>query len=144
MDGFEQGSRILVLGATNQLDNLDDAALRPGRFDTKIHVPKPDEKGRAAIFDFYLRKISHDPQISAEFMAKLTPGMSPAEIKNLVNTAICDTVNDERFIAKFGDMSEARDKIMMGLKRKTLTMTELERLRTSIHEMGHTLTCIHT
>ena len=88
MDGFEKHEDIVVIGATNHEDSLDPAAVRPGRFDKKIHVPLPDVNGRESIFDLYLNKIQKHEEVEAKRLATMTPGFSGAEIQNLVNTAI--------------------------------------------------------
>ena len=88
MDGFEKNEDIIVIGATNHEDSLDPAAVRPGRFDKKIHVPLPDVNGREEILDLYLAKIAKDDEVKAAKIARMTPGFSGAEIENLVNTAI--------------------------------------------------------
>jgi ATP-dependent metalloprotease len=88
MDGFDQHDNIVVIGATNHEDSLDPAAVRPGRFDKKIHVPLPDVKGREEIFDLYLKKIVKSEKVESKKLATMTPGFSGAEIENLVNTAI--------------------------------------------------------
>ena len=88
IDGFERNEEIIVIGATNHEDDLDPAAVRPGRFDKKIHVPLPDVNGRADILDLYLNKIAKADTVESKKLAKMTPGFSGAEIENLVNTAI--------------------------------------------------------
>ena len=93
MDGFKKNENIIVIGATNHDDNLDTAAVRPGRFDKKIHVPRPDVAGREDIFNLYLNKIAHNVQVSAKKLAQMTPGYTGAEIENLVNTAITNAVH---------------------------------------------------
>lgn len=93
LDGFEKNDNILIIGATNHEDALDPAAVRPGRFDKKIHVPLPDVNGREDIFNYYLSKISKALDISAKKLAQMTPGFSGAEIENLVNTAITEAVH---------------------------------------------------
>ena len=90
MDGFELNDNILVIGATNHEDILDPAAVRPGRFDKKVHVPLPDINGRTDIFELYLAKISHGSDVVAKKLAQMTPGFTGAEIENLVNTAITE------------------------------------------------------
>jgi ATP-dependent Zn protease len=96
MDGFEVNQNILVIGATNHEDILDPAAVRPGRFDKKIHVPSPDINGRAEIFEFFLSKIPRADEITAKSLAQMTPGFSGAEIENLVNTAISEAVHNDK------------------------------------------------
>jgi len=88
MDGFEKQDDIVVIGATNHEDSLDPAAVRPGRFDKKIHVPRPDVNGRQEILELYLAKIAKSDKIESKKLATMTPGFSGAEIENLVNTAI--------------------------------------------------------
>jgi ATP-dependent Zn protease len=93
MDGFEKNDNILVIGATNHEDILDPAAVRPGRFDKKIHVPLPDINGRTDIFELYLAKISKSDDVSARKLAEMSPGFTGAEIENLVNTAITEALH---------------------------------------------------
>ncbi len=93
MDGFEKNENIMIIGATNHEDSLDPAAVRPGRFDKKIHVPHPDVNGRQDIFQLYLDKIAKTATISARKLAQMTPGFTGAEIENLVNTAITEAVH---------------------------------------------------
>ena len=93
MDGFDQNDNILVIGATNHEKGLDPAAVRPGRFDCRIHVPHPDINGRTDIFQLYLDKISKSDKIEARTLARMCPGFSGAEIENLVNTAITEAVH---------------------------------------------------
>jgi ATP-dependent metalloprotease len=94
MDGFEKSDNILIIGATNHEDALDPAAVRPGRFDKKIHVPLPDVNGREDIFIHYLSQIARSPEIDPKKLAQMTPGFSGAEIENLVNTAITEAVHN--------------------------------------------------
>ena len=138
MDGFTKTDEILVIGATNHEDSLDPAAVRPGRFDKKIHVPAPDIKGREDIFEMYLNKIERDEEnIKASKLAIMCPGFTGAEIENLVNTAITEAVHRDKERAEMSDFEYARDRIMMGIERKNLTVGEKERLHTAIHEAGH-------
>jgi len=96
MDGFEKNENIMVIGATNHEDSLDPAAVRPGRFDKKIHVPHPDINGREDIFNLYLNKISKSENVNAKIMAQMTPGYTGAEIENLVNIAITEAVHKNK------------------------------------------------
>jgi ATP-dependent Zn protease len=134
----------MVIGATNHEDSLDPAAVRPGRFDKKIHVPAPDVNGRTDIFNIYLAKIAKDDKIEAKKLATMTPGFTGAEIENLVNTAITHAVNEGKELAELSDFEYARDRIMMGIERRKLSMSEKERLNTSLHECGHAITCYYT
>lgn len=140
MDGFEKNDQILVIGATNHEDILDPAAVRPGRFDKKIHVPLPDINGRESIFDLYLNKIAKGQDVEAKKLAKMTPGFSGAEIENLVNTAITEAVHKYKEMADMSDFEHARDRIMMGIERRKLSITDKERLQVAIHESGHAIT----
>lgn len=144
MDGFHQTDNILVIGATNHEGSLDPAAVRPGRFDKKVHVPHPDVEGREAIFRLYLGKINIDEDVDAKQLAKMTPGFTGAEISNLVNTAIADAVHQDRTSARNADFEQARDRLMMGIERKSLTVGQEERLKTAIHEAGHAIACYFT
>ena len=96
MDGFDKNSNIIVIGATNHESTLDPAATRPGRFDKKIHVPRPDINGRTDIFQLYLDKIAKNETVIAKQLAQMTPGFTGAEIENLVNTAITEAVHKEK------------------------------------------------
>jgi ATP-dependent Zn protease len=118
---------------------LDSASTRPGRFDKKIHVPHPDVMGRTDIFNFYLDKIARSNDIEAKRLAELTPGFTGAEIENLVNTAITNACHRGNKFAGKEDFEFARDRIMMGIERKSLSQTDRERLHTAIHEAGHAL-----
>lgn len=144
MDGFEKHEDIVVIGATNHEDSLDPAAVRPGRFDKKIHVPLPDVNGRKDILDLYLGKITKDEAVESKKIATMTPGFSGAEIQNLVNTAITQAVHDGKEHADLESFEYARDRLMMGIERKKLTMTEQDRLATAIHEAGHATVCYFT
>ncbi|CDW88406.1 metalloprotease m41 ftsh [Stylonychia lemnae] len=141
MDGFEKTENIMIIGATNHEDALDPAAVRPGRFDKKIHVPLPDVNGREDIFNFYLGQIEKSEEISAKKLAQMTPGFSGAEIENLVNTAITEAVHIGKDKADLADFEYARDRIMMGIERRKLSMSDRERLNTAIHEAGHAIAC---
>jgi len=139
MDGFVGNDNVLVIGATNHEDILDPAAVRPGRFDKKIHVPQPDVKGRTDIFKYFLNKIPISEDITAKNLAQMTPGFSGAEIENLVNTAISEAIHNDKEEANSEDFEYARDRIMMGIERKKLSMSEKDRLNTAIHESGHAI-----
>jgi ATP-dependent metalloprotease len=96
MDGFEKNDNICVIGATNHHDTLDPAATRPGRFDKKIHVPRPDVNGREEIFKLYLDKIARSNLVNPKILAQMTPGYTGAEIENLVNTAITQAIHESK------------------------------------------------
>ena len=118
--------------------------MRPGRFDKKIHVPLPDVGGRQEILDLYLNKIAKADEVESKKLAKMTPGFSGAEIENLVNTAITQAVHEEKEMADISSFEYARDRLMMGIERKKLSMTEKDRLNTAIHEAGHATVCYFT
>jgi ATP-dependent metalloprotease len=118
--------------------------VRPGRFDKKIHVPLPDINGRTDIFELYLGKISKGSDVIANKLAQITPGFTGAEIENLVNTAITEAVHKLKDEADMSDFEYARDRIMMGIERKKLSMSDKDRLLTAIHEAGHAITCYFT
>jgi ATP-dependent metalloprotease len=143
VDGFEQSENITIIGATNHESSLDSASTRPGRFDKKIHVPHPDVNGRLDIFNLYLDKIARSNDIDPLKLSQMTPGFTGAEIENLVNTAITEACHRGRKFAGPEDFEFARDRIMMGIERKSLSQTDRERLHTAIHESGHALVCYY-
>ena len=118
--------------------------MRPGRFDKKIAVPKPDIKGRKDIINLYLKKVAHDENIDVHKLATMTPGFTGAEIENFVNTAVTSAIHKDKDKADMFDFEQARDRILMGIERKQLSMTEKERLNTAIHEAGHTIAAYNT
>lgn len=144
MDGFEKTHNILVIGATNHEDALDPAAVRPGWFDKKVHVPHPDLKGWKDIFELYLAKIKKESDVDAEKLAKMCVGFTGADIENLVNTAISEAVHHDKVSANMQDFEQARDRIMMGIERKSLTIEDKEWIKTAIHESGHAIACYFT
>mmetsp|Transcript_7817 Transcript_7817/g.8866 ORF Transcript_7817/g.8866 Transcript_7817/m.8866 type:complete len:320 (-) Transcript_7817:114-1073(-) len=144
MDGFDKADNILVIGATNHEGSLDPAAVRPGRFDKKIHVPSPDVNGREAIFKHFLKKIKHAEDIDPRKLAVMCPGFTGAEIENLINTAIAEAVHRGKKEATMVELDYSRDRIMMGIERASLSMEDRERVKTAIHESGHAITCYFT
>jgi ATP-dependent metalloprotease len=144
MDGFDQTDNILVIGATNHEGSLDPAAVRPGRFDKKIHVPSPDVNGRESIFKHFISKINHDDSINPRKLAIMCPGFTGAEIENLVNTAIAEAVHRGKTQATLEEFEYSRDRIMMGIERSNLSMDDRERIKTAIHESGHAIVCNFT
>ncbi|MDR0558490.1 MAG: ATP-dependent zinc metalloprotease FtsH [Treponema sp.] len=139
MDGFDAKEGVIILAATNRPDVLDPALLRPGRFDRQVVVAMPDIKEREAILNIYARKISLAQSVDLERIARATPGMSGAEIANLVNEAALFAARKDKSEVEMVDFEEARDKIIMGVARKTLVVSEKERKMTAIHESGHAL-----
>jgi ATP-dependent metalloprotease FtsH len=145
MDGFKKNEHIFILGATNSLDSLDEAALRPGRFDKVITVPLPDKKGRNEIFSLYLKKIKLlvEPDINSHKLSEMTPGFSGAEIENMVNLATILAVDTHKNILNKSSFEEARDRQLMGIKLKSNKNLRYM-LQRAVHEAGHTLICYHS
>jgi cell division protease FtsH len=139
MDGFDAKESIIILAATNRPDVLDPALLRPGRFDRQVVVAMPDIKEREAILSIHSQKITVSPEVDLGRIARATPGMSGAEIANLVNEAALFAARKDKIQVEMADFEEARDKILMGIARKTLVISDKERKMTAIHESGHTL-----
>jgi len=139
MDGFEGSEGIIVVAATNRPDVLDPALLRPGRFDRQVVVPLPDVKGREEILKVHMRKVPLDEGVDARLIARGTPGFSGADLANLVNESALFAARGERKLVAMADFEHAKDKIMMGAERRSLAMTEDEKLLTAYHEAGHTI-----
>jgi cell division protease FtsH len=137
MDGFAPNQGIVVFAATNRPDILDPALLRPGRFDRQVTVGCPDIKGREQILKIHARKILLDPGVDLRQIARGTPGFSGADLANLMNEAALFAVRCGRKTVSASDLDEARDKVLMGVERKSLTMTEHERITCAYHESGH-------
>jgi cell division protease FtsH len=139
MDGFDSKDGVIILAATNRPDVLDPALLRPGRFDRQVVVAMPDIKEREAILTIHSGKIPLGTDIDLGRIARATPGMSGADIANLVNEAALYAARRDKAVVEMPDFEEARDKILMGVARKTLVISEKERRMTAIHEAGHAL-----
>ncbi len=139
MDGFEQNTGVIIIAATNRPDVLDPALLRPGRFDRQIVVDRPDVKGREGILKVHTRKIPLDDDIKLEILAKGTPGLAGAELANLVNEAALLAARKNKTKVAMEDFEEAKDKVMMGMERKSLIISEEEKKTTAYHEIGHVL-----
>ena len=137
MDGFAPNQGIVVVAATNRPDILDPALLRPGRFDRQVTVGAPDLRGREQILRIHARKVKIDAIVDLRQIARGTPGFSGAELANLVNEAALFAVRSGRQIVMDQDFDKARDKVLMGAERKSLTMSDHERLSCAIHEAGH-------
>jgi cell division protease FtsH len=137
MDGFAPNQGIVVVAATNRPDILDPALLRPGRFDRQVTVGAPDIKGREQILKIHARKILLDPDVDLRQIARGTPGFSGADLANLMNEAALFAVRSGRQTVSASDLDQARDKVLMGVERKSLTMTEHERITCAYHESGH-------
>lgn len=139
MDGFEENSGIIVIAATNRPDILDPALLRPGRFDRQIVVDRPDVKGRLEILKVHTRRLPLAPDVNLEIIAKSTPGFSGADLANLVNEAALLAARKNHDLVTMQDFEEAKDKVMMGIQRKNVAISEKEKRITAYHESGHVL-----
>jgi cell division protease FtsH len=137
MDGFAPNQGIVVIAATNRPDILDPALLRPGRFDRQVTVGAPDVKGREQILRIHARKVAVGVEVDLRQIARGTPGFSGAELANLVNEAALYAVRSGRQMVSGQDFDQARDKVLMGAERKSLTMTDHERVTCAYHESGH-------
>ena len=137
MDGFETQRGIVVIAATNRQDILDPALLRPGRFDRQVTVGNPDIKGREAILRVHGRKVTMDPVVDLRSIARGTPGFSGADLANLVNEAALLAGRNGRPMVTDGDMQEARDKVLMGVERRSIVLSQLDRVNCAYHEAGH-------
>jgi cell division protease FtsH len=139
MDGFEPNTGVIILAATNRPDVLDPALLRPGRFDRQIIVDRPDRKGRLGILKVHTRNIPLGDDVKLKVIAKGTPGFSGAEIANMVNEAALLAARRGHKKVKMSDFEDAKDKVMMGLERKSMILSDDEKKRTAYHESGHVL-----
>ncbi|GAB3243350.1 ATP-dependent metallopeptidase FtsH/Yme1/Tma family protein [Chitinimonas naiadis] len=137
MDGFEGNSGVIVIAATNRPDVLDPALLRPGRFDRQVVVPLPDIRGREQILGVHMRKVPIANDVDAAVLARGTPGMSGADLANLVNEAALFAARGNKRLVDMHDFEQAKDKIFMGPERRSMVMTEDERRATAYHESGH-------
>jgi len=139
MDGFESNEGVILIAATNRPDVLDPALLRPGRFDRQIVVPTPDVGGREGILKVHVRKIKQDDSIDLSVLARGTPGMTGADLANMVNEAALLAARRDREAVTMDDFEEAKDKVMMGSARRSLVISDEEKKIIAYHEAGHTL-----
>jgi len=139
MDGFEQNSGVIIIAATNRPDVLDPALMRPGRFDRQVVVDRPDVKGREGILRVHTKNIPLADDVVLETLAKGTPGLAGAELANLVNEAALLAARQNDKAVSMRHFEEAKDKVMMGMERKSLIISEKEKKITSYHEIGHVL-----
>jgi len=137
MDGFEGHTGIIVIAATNRPDILDPALLRPGRFDRQVVVPLPDIRGREEILKVHMRKVPISGDVKADIIARGTPGFSGADLANLVNEAALFAARGNKRLVDMDDFEKAKDKIMMGAERRSMVMSEEEKMNTAYHESGH-------
>ncbi|HEY8258889.1 MAG TPA: ATP-dependent zinc metalloprotease FtsH [Gemmatimonadales bacterium] len=142
MDGFESNDGVILVAATNRPDVLDPALLRPGRFDRQIVVDAPDVRGREGILRVHTRKIPLASDVRLDVVAKGTPGMAGADLANLVNEAAVLAARRNKTLVDMQDFEDAKDKVMLGVERRSLVLTEAERKLTAYHEAGHAIVAI--
>jgi len=139
MDGFESNEGVILIAATNRPDVLDPALQRPGRFDRRIVVPRPDLKGRLGVLKVHTRRVPLAPEVDLEVIARGTPGMTGADLENLVNESALMAARQNKERVDTSDFEAAKDKVFMGPERKSMIMTEKEKRNTAVHEAGHAL-----
>jgi cell division protease FtsH len=139
MDGFESNEGVIIIAATNRPDVLDPAILRPGRFDRRITVTRPDVRGREAILRVHAKKTPLAPDVDMETIARGTPGFSGADLENLVNEAALLAARQDKDALAMADFEMAKDKVFMGTERRSMVISDEEKRNTAIHEAGHTL-----
>lgn len=143
MDGFEANEAVILIAATNRPDVLDPALLRPGRFDRQIVVPNPDIEGRTKILQVHMKKVPLAPDVDARIIARGTPGFSGADLANLVNEAALLAARQDKRVVTMRELEAAKDKVMMGVERKSMVMSDEEKKMTAYHEAGHAIVAIH-
>jgi cell division protease FtsH len=143
MDGFDANEGIIIVAATNRPDVLDPALLRPGRFDRQVTVPRPDIEGRIKILQVHMKKVPLAPDVDARTIARGTPGMSGADLANLVNEAALAAARLGKRLVSMAQFETAKDRVIMGTEWKSLVMTDDERRMTAYHEAGHALVRFH-
>ena len=139
MDGFEGNEGVIVIAATNRPDVLDPALLRPGRFDRQVVVPLPDIRGREGILKVHMRKVPVSDDVDPSIIARGTPGFSGADLANLVNEAALFAARENKRTVTMDEFEQAKDKIMMGAERRSMVMSNKEKLNTAYHEAGHAI-----
>jgi cell division protease FtsH len=144
MDGFESNDGVILIAATNRPDVLDPALLRPGRFDRTIVVDAPDVRGREGILRVHTRKIPLAADVRLDILAKSTPGLAGADLANLVNEAALLAARTNKTLVSMPDFEEAKDKVMLGVERRSLVLTDDERTLTAYHEAGHAVVALKT
>uniref|UniRef100_A0A673WU42 ATP-dependent zinc metalloprotease YME1L1 n=1 Tax=Salmo trutta TaxID=8032 RepID=A0A673WU42_SALTR len=144
MDGFKPNEGVIIIGATNFPEALDNALIRPGRFDMQVTVPKPDVKGRTEILNWYLRKIKVDPDVEAGIIARGTVGFSGADLENLVNQAALKAAVDGKDMVTLKELEFAKDKILMGPERRSVEIDKKNKEITAYHESGHAIVAYYT
>ncbi|KAL4630940.1 ATP-dependent zinc metalloprotease YME1L1 [Arapaima gigas] len=144
MDGFKPNEGIIIIGATNFPEALDNALVRPGRFDMQVTVPRPDVKGRTEILNWYLKKIKVDATVEAEIIARGTVGFSGAELENLVNQAALKAAVDGKDVVTMKELEFSKDKILMGPERRSVEIDKKNKTITAYHESGHAIVAYYT
>ncbi|MTH35829.1 ATP-dependent zinc metalloprotease FtsH [Paracoccus limosus] len=139
MDGFDANEGVIIIAATNRKDVLDPALLRPGRFDRQIYVPNPDIKGREKILSVHARKVPIGPDVDLRIIARGTPGFSGADLMNLVNEAALTAARLGRRFVAMEDFENAKDKVMLGVERRSMVLTPEQKEKTAYHEAGHAI-----
>ena len=139
MDGFESNDGVILIAATNRPDVLDPALLRPGRFDRRVVVDLPDVRGREGVLKVHVRKVPLDPDVDLQKVAQGTPGLSGADLENLVNEAALLASRRDRKTVDMGDFEAAKDKVMLGAERRSMVLTEEDQRLSAYHEAGHAL-----
>jgi len=139
MDGFESNDGVILIAATNRPDVLDPALQRPGRFDRRIVVPRPDLKGRLGVLKVHTRRVPLAPEVELDVIARGTPGMTGADLENLVNESALMAARQNKERVDLSDFEAAKDKVFMGPERRSMIMTEKEKRNTAVHEAGHAL-----
>ena len=139
MDGFESNDGVIIIAATNRPDVLDPALLRPGRFDRRIVVPRPDLRGRIGILNVHVRRVPLSASVDLEVIARGTPGFSGADLESLVNEAALIAARRDKDKVDMVDFEEAKDKVLMGAERRSMIISDKEKRTTAVHEAGHAL-----
>ena len=139
MDGFESNEGVIIVAATNRPDVLDPAILRPGRFDRRITVPRPDVRGRGEILRVHTKRTPLSPDVELDTIARGTPGFSGADLENLVNEAALLAARQDKDALNMSDFELAKDKVFMGSERRSMVISDEEKRTTAVHEAGHTL-----
>ncbi|HTJ44652.1 MAG TPA: AAA family ATPase, partial [Kofleriaceae bacterium] len=139
MDGFESNDGVILIAATNRPDVLDPALLRPGRFDRRIVVPRPDLRGRIGILGVHTKKVPLGGHVDLEVIARGTPGFSGADLESLVNEAALIAARRDKDKVEMNDFEEAKDKVLMGTERRSMIISDKEKKTTAVHEAGHAL-----
>ena len=144
MDGFESNEGVILIAATNRPDVLDPALLRPGRFDRRVVVPRPDVRGREEILRVHTRKVPVSDDVDLSVIARGTPGFSGADVANLVNEAALWAARQNRKFVSMADFEMSKDKVLMGVERKSMILSDEEKKNTAYHEAGHALVAAMT